>query len=79
MALQEILEAPLFGLEGEAWKGSPREIPEEYEHWFDAQGHSEKASGQYANYKDIIYPLEKTKNKVVLDNMWKYVNLVSRF
>lgn len=44
----------------------------------DAQIDSEEAAGKYANFKDIIFPLEKTKNKVVLENMWKYVNLVSR-
>lgn len=43
----------------------------------DAQIDSEKAAEKYANFKDTIFPLEKTKNKTVLENMWKYVNLVS--
>lgn len=74
--LQQILEAPLLGPEGDAWKNSPRtKIPETYESWMDAQIDSEEAAGKYANFKDIIFPLEKTKNKVVLENMWKYVNL----
>jgi hypothetical protein len=76
--LQQLLEAPLLGPEGDAWKNSPRtEMPEGYETWMDAQIDSEAAAGKYANFKDIIFPLEKTKNKVVLENMWKYVNLVS--
>jgi hypothetical protein len=73
------LEAPLLGPEGDAWKKSTRtHIPEAYETWMDAQIDSEEAAGTYANFKDIIFPLEKTKNKVVLENMWKYVNLVSQ-
>ena len=72
------MEAPLLGPEGDAWKNAPRlEIPESYEAWLDAQIYSEEAAGKYANFKDIIFPLEKTKNKVVLENMWKYINLVS--
>jgi hypothetical protein len=76
--LQQLLEAPLLGPQGGTWKNSPRTlIPEDYEIWIDAQTDSEEAAGKYANFKDIIFPLEKTKNKVVLENMWKYVNLVS--
>lgn len=52
-------------------------MPEEYEDWVDAQIFSEKASKMYANFKDTIYPLEKTKFAYVLENMWKFVNLVS--
>lgn len=70
------MEAPLVGPEGQSWKAEPREMPEEYERWIDAQIYSEKASEEYGNYKDIIFPLEKTRVKGVLDNMWKYVNLV---
>ena len=75
--IQQLLEAPLLGPEGDAWKNSPREMPQDYENWVDAQLYSEQASKEYANFKDIIFPLDKTKNKAVLDNMWKYVNLVS--
>ncbi|KAF5380464.1 hypothetical protein D9615_004625 [Tricholomella constricta] len=74
--LQQLLEAPLASPDGEVWKGAPREMPEEYETWVDAQLYSEKASGEYANFKDLIFPLERTRTKGVLDNMWKYVNLV---
>ncbi|KAG5647031.1 hypothetical protein DXG03_001401 [Asterophora parasitica] len=73
--LQQLLEAPLAGPDGEVWKSEPRQMPEEYEAWIDAQLYSERASGDCANFKDIIFPLEKTRTKGVLDNMWKYVNL----
>lgn len=75
--LQELLESPLSGPEGELWKQLPRDMPEEYEDWVDAQIFSEKASKDISNFKDIIYPLEKTKMRNVLDNMWRLVNLVS--
>lgn len=52
-------------------------MPEEYEKWVDAQIISEEASKHTLNYKSIIFPLEKTKQKIVLENMWKCVNLVS--
>jgi hypothetical protein len=52
-------------------------MPEEYELWIDAQILSSKASAEIANYKDSIFPLEKTRQAVVLDNMWKFINLVS--
>lgn len=67
----------MLGPEGDIWKNTSREMPEKFEQWVDAQVYSEKASADYANFKDIIYPLEKTKNKEVLENMWKYVNIVS--
>lgn len=67
----------MLGPEGDIWKNTSREMPEKFEQWVDAQVYSEKASADYANFKDIIYPLEKTKNKGVLENMWKYVNIVS--
>lgn len=67
----------MLGPEGDICKNTSREMPEKFEQWVDAQVYSEKASADYANFKDIIYPLEKTKNKEVLENMWKYVNIVS--
>ena len=75
--LQELLAAPLFGPEGDAWKQEQRQMPEEYEKWVDAQLFSEKASNLYANFKDIIFPLEKTRRPNVLDDMWKQINNVS--
>lgn len=71
-----IVEAPLLGAEGEALKKLPHTMPDEYEAWIDAQLLSAKASQQYANYKDVIFPLERTKAKQTLDTMWRYVNLV---
>jgi len=71
-----IVEAPLLGTEGEALKRVPHGMPDEYETWVDAQIFSAKASKQYANYKDVIFPLERTKTKQNLDTMWRYVNLV---
>ena len=71
-----IVEAPLLGAEGEALKRWPHAMPDEYETWVDAQPFSAKASQQYANYKDVIFPLERTQNKQTLDTMWRYVNLV---
>lgn len=72
--LQEILSAPLFGPEGDEWKKQPRNMPEEYEQWIDAQILSGQASDKFANYKDTIFPLEKTRRKDVLDNMWKQID-----
>jgi hypothetical protein len=66
-----------MGPDGDALKRLPREMPEPYERWVDALFYSEKAARIVANFKDIIYPLDKTKKKPVLDNMWKYINLVS--
>ena len=71
-----IVEAPLLGPEGEALKRPLHNMPDEYETWIDAQLFSARASQQYANYKDVIFPLEKTKTKQTLDTMWRYVNLV---
>ncbi|KAG6831829.1 hypothetical protein H0H87_003748 [Tephrocybe sp. NHM501043] len=73
--LQQILEAPLAGPEGAEWKKESRQGSAEYEDWVDADIYSRKASTKFANYKDLISPLERTKSKVTLDNMWKYVNL----
>ncbi|KJA27891.1 hypothetical protein HYPSUDRAFT_35071 [Hypholoma sublateritium FD-334 SS-4] len=72
--LQELLEAPLFGSGGETWKKQPRQMPEEYESWVDAQLFSEKASNLFATFKDMIFPLERTRNKSVLDRMWKQID-----
>lgn len=74
--MSAIVETPLLGPEGEALKRLPHGMPDEYETWVDAQLFSAKASQRYANYKDVIFPLEKTKAKQTLDTMWRYVNLV---
>lgn len=53
-------------------------MPEEYESWIDAQIYSQRASSNIA-FKDLIFPLEKTRHESVLDSMWKNINLVSFF
>ncbi|KAH9935650.1 uncharacterized protein B0H18DRAFT_419553 [Fomitopsis serialis] len=72
--LQALIESPLLGPEGEQWKKEPRQMPEEYEHWVDAQIFSEQASQYYANFRDVIYPLTKTRQKANLDKLWSVVN-----
>ena len=74
-----IVEAPLLGAEGETLKRLPHSMPDEYETWIDAQLFSANASQQCADYKDVIFPLERTKTKQTLDTMWRYVNLVGKF
>jgi len=74
--LQEILSAPLFGPEGDEWKKAPRVMPEVYEKWVDAQILSDKATNMSSNFKDMLFPIEKTRNKNVLDNIWKQINNV---
>ena len=71
-----IVEAPLLGADEDALKRVPHGMPDEYETWVDAQLFSARASKQYANYKDVIFPLERTKTKQTLDTMWRFVNLV---
>lgn len=51
-------------------------MPEKYEGWLDAQIYSKQALESYANFKDIIHPLERTKDPSVLENMWKFIDLV---
>jgi hypothetical protein len=51
-------------------------MPEQYEGWLDAQIYSNQAAESCANLKDLINPLEVTKDPSVLDNMWKFINLV---
>lgn len=75
--LLEILEAALLGPDAEKWKTEPQEKPENYERWLDAQWLSGSACANVANFKDVIYPLDKAKTPAVLKNMWKFVNLVS--
>lgn len=76
LELQDLLESPLLGPQGEKLRTLPRQMPEQYERWLDAQIYSKQASESYANFKDLINPLERTKDPSVLDNMWKFINLV---
>ncbi|KAL1736146.1 hypothetical protein EV714DRAFT_242551 [Schizophyllum commune] len=73
--LQQILETPLLGPEGQEMRKMSRQMPEEFERWVDASIYSQKASEIIGNFKDVIFPLEKTKNKTTLENMWKYINM----
>ncbi|KAG6885905.1 hypothetical protein C0993_007923 [Termitomyces sp. T159_Od127] len=73
--LQQRLGTPLAGPDGDVWKAEPRELPADYKRWTIAQFRSREASDKYVNFEKLIFPLEKTKTKVVLDNMWKYVNI----
>lgn len=74
--LQELVESPLLGPESDRWKQEPREMPEEYENWVDAQIFSDQASQHYADFQDDIYPLTKTRQKATLDKFWNIVNNV---
>jgi hypothetical protein len=76
LQLQEILEAPLYGPEGEEWKNAPRPTLEEYETWQDAQLFSKRALQATANWKDIVQPIEKTRKLDVLQKMWQTINAV---
>lgn len=76
MQLLENVETVLLGPEGDKWKSAQREKPENYEKWLDAQWLSGKACEVVANFKDVIFPLEKAKQPVALKNMWKHINLV---
>ncbi|TFK23947.1 hypothetical protein FA15DRAFT_620109 [Coprinopsis marcescibilis] len=72
--LQTILEGPLLGPEGEAWRKEPRAMPEEFEKWVDAQFFSQKASNEVTNWKDFCFPLVATRKKDVMNNIWKTMN-----
>jgi hypothetical protein len=74
--LKELLDVPLFGTQGEEWRKQPRKMIQEYEDWFDAQFYSREASDKFANFKDVIFPLEKTRKQPNLDKMWEIINSV---
>lgn len=76
LELQELLDSPLLGAGGNKMKQTPRKMPEQYEQWLDAQLYSQQASNTYANFKDLIFPLSRTEDKTVLEDMWKLVNQV---
>lgn len=72
-----MLEGVLCGPEGEKWKQDLDHLPlpPEYDDWLDAQALS--AHRLYvANWKDTIHPLERTRSREVLDEMWDTINLV---
>ena len=65
-----------MGPEGAKLKASPRKMPERYELWLDAQIYSKQASDSYRNFQETISPLESTRSQVVLDRMWKVIEMV---
>ena len=73
-----MLDSVLLGPEGEEWKKTKGELdrPQEYEDWLDAQAMPSHMKLYVANWKDMIYPLEKTRSRSVLDDMWHYINIV---
>ncbi|KAG2342475.1 hypothetical protein BDR05DRAFT_990338 [Suillus weaverae] len=75
LELQELLDSPLLGPQGEKMKQTPRKMPEQYEQWLDAQIFSQQASNNYANFKDLVFPLNRTEDRTVLKDMWKYVDV----
>ncbi|KAG0698134.1 hypothetical protein DFH29DRAFT_991187 [Suillus ampliporus] len=75
LELQELLDSPLLGSQGEKMKQTPRKMPDQYEQWLDAQIYSQQASNNYANFKDLVFPLNRTEDRTVLKDMWKHVDL----
>ncbi|KAJ6500171.1 hypothetical protein C8R47DRAFT_1211730 [Mycena vitilis] len=73
--LQALLEGPLLGPDAAAWKDTTPEKPPAYEQWLDAEYLSAEAAELITTFKDIIFPLVKTKKKPCLDTMWKTINL----
>jgi len=71
-----MLDVPLFGPEGDEWRKQPCKMTQEYDDWIDAQFNSREASEKFANFKDVIFPLEKTTKQPKLDEMWKIINSV---
>lgn len=74
--LQEILETPLLSPQAASWREQNRLNPREYDSWLDAQLHSLTASEMHGEFKDIIFPLIRTKSASTLRNMWKTINEV---
>ena len=79
MQLQETLDAPLLGSQGEKWRHQPRVVPEELSLWIEAQSLSEDASRKLVKNLDDIFPLERTKECRVVDAMWTRINDVGTF
>jgi hypothetical protein len=75
--LHSLLEAGLLGPDEKRWKDTPRIELEGYEQWLDAHHQSDNASSMYRNWKDLVYPLENTKEQSLLDEMWRLIDSVS--
>ena len=72
--LQELLEGPLLGANAAALKNEPREMPDEYEKWVDAQVISAEASKHIDTFQNLVNPLTKTRTQNGLDSVWKSIN-----
>jgi hypothetical protein len=75
LELQELLDSPLLGPQGEKMRQTSRKMPEQYEQWLDAQIFSQQASNNYASFKDLVFPLSRTEDRSVLKDMWKHVDV----
>ena len=73
-----MLEGILLGPEGEKWKQEQRKMPEAYEAWVDAQIFSAQATALWDVYSDLIFPLEATTKRSVVDQFWTYTRKVRR-
>lgn len=69
-----MLGGVLYGPEGEKWKSEPRQMPEAYENWVDAQIFSKEASALWPYYVDTVFPLDQTRKKSVLDKVWGIID-----
>ncbi|KAF5389386.1 hypothetical protein D9757_004247 [Collybiopsis confluens] len=72
--LHQMIEMPLLSPDGRKWKTDSPNMPESYRRWTDAQLRSEIASEKYATFQDVIFPLQRTKTKAILDLMWTTIN-----
>ena len=72
--LQSMLGGILHGPEGKQWKKEPRQMPEEYENWVDAQIFSKEAAALWPYYVDTVFPLDQTRKKPVLDKVWQIID-----
>lgn len=79
LQLQETLDAPLLGPQGQKWRNQSRVVPEELSLWIEAQSLSEEASRKLGKNLNIIFPLEKTKESGVVNAMWTRINDVGTF
>jgi hypothetical protein len=75
--LLEMLEGPLLGPDFLTWTQGSRQMPEEYMIWEDAQLLSLSASREYRNFEDLVWPLERTKDKNHLNTLWTQIDNVT--
>ncbi|TFY80469.1 hypothetical protein EWM64_g3543 [Hericium alpestre] len=76
--LQFIMEAPLAGTDGERWKKIPRDMPDEFKDWLEAQDKSEAVMEALHGNVDFIVPVEVTKKQAVVDKFWRQVDAICK-